>query len=56
VGQIVLRVAVGADVHANAQALFKELRQINPLVTYDEKDQGAGYYYGELTFECACSR
>jgi hypothetical protein len=68
VGEIILRVAVGCDErngnncvrpsgprdHRTTQ--FDSLRQTNGLVTYDEGDPGAGYFYAELTFECACSR
>ncbi len=67
VGQIVLRVAVGCDARSGARcgplantaqggrAIFDRLRQVNRLVTYDKGDLGAGYFYAELTFECACS-
>jgi hypothetical protein len=68
VGEIILRVAVGCDDRAGSarcsypagprdhrQTLFDGLRQTNGLVTYDKDDAGAGYYYAELTFECACS-
>jgi hypothetical protein len=67
VGQIILRVLVGCADRVGRQcvtpalgspipALFGRLRQTNGLVTYDEDDPGAGYFYAELTFECACSR
>jgi hypothetical protein len=66
VGQIILRVAVGCDDRAGTGCvrpdgprdhrppLFDRLRQINGLVAYDKDDPGAGYYYAELTFGCAC--
>lgn len=56
VGQIMLRVAVGAGPDAKAKTLFARLQQDNPLVIYDKDDKGAGYFYGELTFECNCER
>ena len=67
VGQIVLRVAVGCDARSGARCgplantdvggrvVFDRLRSVNRLVTYDKGDLGAGYFYAELTFECACS-
>jgi hypothetical protein len=54
VGQIILRVVVGTGPRAPGQALFDSLRQANGLVTYDKGDPGAGYFYAELTFGCAC--
>ena len=56
VGQIVLRVAVGAGQGANAQTLFGRLGRTNRLVTYDKGDKGAGFFYAELTFECECPK
>ncbi|MFZ0751658.1 MAG: hypothetical protein WAM70_20020 [Pyrinomonadaceae bacterium] len=56
VGQIILRVVVGTGPRDPSQTLFDRLRQTNGLVTYNKNDPGAGYFYAELTFECACSR
>jgi hypothetical protein len=66
VGEIILRVAVGCNARAggncgrgantrdSSPVTFDRLHRANPLVTYDKSDLGAGYYYAELTFECAC--
>ena len=66
VGQIILRVAVGCNARTGGNCgpgansadssplTFDRLRRANRLVTYDKSDLGAGYYYAELTFECAC--
>jgi len=65
VGQIILRVAVGCDSRAGlrcmrppnsgTRTLFQDLGIANTLVDYDDHDLGAGFYYAELTFQCACS-
>jgi hypothetical protein len=52
VGEIVLRVAVGSP-RRNGN-VFDELKTLNPLVTYDPSDPGAGYYYAELFYEGTC--
>jgi hypothetical protein len=62
VGQIILRVVVGCDERNGVRCgrfsgpinTFDSLRQTNSLVTYDKGDPGAGFFYAELTFECAC--
>ena len=66
VGQIILRVVVGCDDRAgnncvrptgprdHRTTIFDRLRQTNGLVNYDKGDPGAGYFYAELTFGCAC--
>ncbi|OLE56076.1 MAG: hypothetical protein AUG51_00145 [Acidobacteria bacterium 13_1_20CM_3_53_8] len=64
VGQIILRITVGCDNRSGNRgtrsqgsqpSLFDSLRARNSLVTYDGGDPGAGYFYAELKFECACA-
>jgi hypothetical protein len=62
VGQIILRVAIGCDERSGVRCgrfakpseTFDALKIGNQLVQYDKDDPGAGYYYSELTFDCAC--
>jgi hypothetical protein len=52
VGDIVLRAAVGTA--RRTAPLFDALKRENPLVTYDDSDPGAGYYYSEIFFGGSC--
>ena len=62
VGQIILRVAIGCDARSGVRCgrfakpseAFDALKSGNKLVKYDKDDPGAGYYYSQLTFDCAC--
>jgi hypothetical protein len=64
VGVIVLRVAIGCDERsgvrcgpfAKASTAFDSFKTANQLARYDKGDPGAGFYYSELTFDCACPR